>query len=161
MNPVNVCKIALLYWKHPFVSSHMLSPSNLNLFFFPSDFSFPYAIHASGMEEPAVSPFGFYILNIGKVSIRAQLLAASLTKDLSRLPDHDISFLLVCHFVSSRILRIRAFNDSITQFWTSSFFCKACMTSSSRVPLVTKWWMITFSCCPCRCSLLFAWVYNS
>ena len=61
----------------------------------------------------------------------------------------------------ARIARILAFKLSITHPCTSSFRWSASITSSSLVPVQIRWWMITFSCCPCRCSLLFAWVYNS
>lgn len=61
-------------------------------------------------------------------------------------------------YPSSRIIWILAFKLCITHSCTFSFRDRAAITSSSRVPAQTRWWMMTFSVCPCRWSRLFAWV---
>lgn len=75
----------------------------------------PYVLKTLRMEKPFTVPFRFHIFDSGEISLLGKDLSTALAAD-SLLPFHRYFFLLVRHFASSRILRIRAFNDSMTQF---------------------------------------------
>ena len=75
----------------------------------------PYVLKTLRMEKPFTVPFRFHIFDSGEISLLGEDLSTALAAD-SLLPFHHYFFLLVRHFASSRILRIRAFNDSMTQF---------------------------------------------